>query len=50
MDDKDKQCHYIEIPYCREVKDDNKNECDDYAGFLGNNPEDIEAKEYETHC
>lgn len=52
LDDKDKQCHYIEIPFCKEVKDDNKNECDDYAGFLGNNPEDIEAKkkEYETHC
>ena len=38
--------------YKKEVKDDNKNECDEYAGFLGKNPEDIEAKkkEYETHC
>ena len=44
---------YIEIPYCQELKDDNKNECDDTASFLdGHDPEDyLTAKEeYLTRC
>ena len=47
------QCKYIEIPYCKKLEKNNKNECDDTAYFLkGHDPEDyLTAKEeYLTRC
>ena len=51
--DDDGKCKYIEIPYCEEVEEDNKNKCKDTDYFLkDHDPEDylVAKEEYLTRC